>query len=283
MLLRSEKICIARIKRCSARILACAVMIGIVLGVGSLAPASSISAGFDLFETVPTMTSVTIPGPPAVNGGVPFNLLGIPLTPPPLLGVNLGDTDTIVQRTGSTLNLTPPTGTGMFTLQLFALHLQSINPVTVAGQPGAYNVDVIGGTQLGVPESTGTITITQSIATGGTFTSSLPVNANLTFTQVGNPGNTFVTSFFDVFATVNGVWSTTPRSDDAHAGQFQAGGFFAGVNPINGAKALTQEQAMLAMHGVLPGQIPEPASLLLFGIGTIGIGAVIWKSRRRAG
>ena len=32
-----------------------------------------------------------------------------------------------------------------------------------------------------------------------------------------------------------GIWSATPRADDAHIGQFQAGGFYPGVDPTTGA------------------------------------------------
>jgi hypothetical protein len=261
-----------------------AIMIGLAVGFAILAqPAAgasiTLSAGFDLFATVPTTTYVNIGT--ATSPNVVF-LKGDPGDLSSRLGgIFLADTDTIVQRTGPTQTIGIG-GTATFTLHLAALDLESVAPVLLSGN--LYNVQVLGGTLLGFTEKPGSIAITATDIGGGTFTSTLPVAAELIFTPVSSgepsiPNQPFSDTFSSV---VPGIWSTMPRSDDAHTSQFPAGGFYAGADSEPGhAKVLTQEQAMLAAHGVLPAQTPEPGSwIMLLTAGVIVPVCTTWGRRR---
>jgi len=229
------------------------------LGANNVAMATPIGPGFDLFHTPAGPTTVTTPVGP-------ISLQGRPIDP------SLGDTDTIVERLAG-IDPLPVGGQGTIPIQIIDLSLESISPVPIGSSFFDVFVDLAG------PQTLGSMTVFHGVANGGTFDADLPVNARLTFTEVGNPSNTFADSFFDVFVTLTpGSWSHTPRPDDAHNATFPAGGFFPGVDPITGGKVLILEVAPSATHGVLPGQIPEPSTLLLLGSGLAGI-AVFGRKR----
>jgi PEP-CTERM motif len=268
----------------TARIFTCAMMAGIALGVGPMASAATISAGFDLFATVntptfPTYVTLGVGGPTVALQGVPIGTLD---------GVYLGNTDTIVERTGSTQTIGIG-GTATFNLQLRALDLMSTAPVNgalIGLPPGTYNLQVIGGDLIGGPTSpvvTNGITITETSSTGGTFSSRLAVTCALIFRQVGNPGNMFTQSDSLMFTpTAIPTWSTSGIPDDAHGGMFVAGGFYAGTDPGNSAPFSEEAAAMMTMHSVMPGSVPEPASFVLLGIGMLSIGAFGWRHRKHS-
>ncbi len=239
---------------------------GLAVGLAALAPPAArgdvmLSAGYDLFTTDPTGTFVTL-------GSTTVPLEGVPLGT--VNGVNLYNTDTIVQRTGPTQTI----GTGgvaTFDLQLYALHLMSVAPVDIGGN--FYNVDVKGGAYFGVTEATALsgITITNTTGTGGTFTSTLPVTAELIFTPIGSapaiPTMSDTLSF-----TGTGIWQATPYASDAHGGSFTSGGFYAGP---------TTEAAQLAAHHVDPASTPEPSTWIAWVM--VGLVAPVYaRWRRRA-
>jgi hypothetical protein len=241
--------------------------------------ATPIGPGFDLFETPPGRTYVDLSsfgiGIVQLQGNrAPVSAL----FPAPLNNPAINDTDTIVQRLAG-INPLPPSGT--IPVELVALSLVSVAPVNIGGN--FYDLSVLGGSLLtpSDPSPLGSMTVNHEFANGGTFTASLPVHATLTFTQVGNPLNTFNQPFSDTFLTTPpGVWSHTPRPDDAHVDPpFPAGDFYAGVDPITGQKVLTLEQSLLAAHGVLPAQVPEPISLAIAAVGAIG--GMLFVRRRR--
>jgi hypothetical protein len=250
-------------------------MLALGLGIAAMAQTAAqgaiISAGFDLFETDPTTTFVSI-------GGTAVPLKGVPLG-------FIGDGDTIVQRTGPTQMIAVGSGTAVFDLQLYALHLHSVAPVTIGGF--LYDLDITGGTFFGQVEaitSPGiTITQTQSVPhEGGTFSSTLSVAAIIAFTP-DNGGPAIAPMNFSDNFTGNGVWSATPRSDDVHSPSFPSGGFNPAVDPTTLGKSRSVEEAMLAAHGVIPAQTtPEPSALaILMEVGVI-IGPVyVWRARRR--
>jgi len=243
------------------------LMLGLAVWLAILAqPAAgenvTLSSGYDLFATVSRTTFVNIGTTASPNfvflqgdAGDLRTLLG---------GVYLADTDTIIQRTGLTQTIGIG-GTATFNIQLAALDLVSVAPVLISGN--SYNLRVLGGTLLGRTESTGSIAITLTDPGGGTFISTLPVTADLIFTPVstGEPPIPTMT-FSDTFRLlVPGIWSTEPRGDDAHNSAFPAGGFFPGDDSEPGhPKVLTQEEAMLAEHGVLPAQTPEPSTWIMY-------------------
>src|SRR6185312_14440645 len=104
-------------RRCLSHIIGWSLALGIAAMAQPVATGATISAGFDLFETVPP-TFVTIP---PVAGGTMVPLKGVPLG-------FIGDGDTIVQRFGPTQTIGLG-GTAVFDLQLYAVHLASVAPV----------------------------------------------------------------------------------------------------------------------------------------------------------
>lgn len=217
-------------------------------------PVGILQPGYDLFMTDPATTYADLdldgPGP-----DLPVRL--------PLRG-NLfapGGTDTIVRRSGS-LDLGIG-GQAQVPIEIVALSLVSVQPITISGSQ--YDVNVHAGSDFGLQQQVGVMQVHRAQEFGGTFAAQLPVEARLTFTEVGNPTNQFQVSFNDVFAST-GVWSTEPAAGDPRLvdPQLQAtrpsGGFHPGVdhpNDCQGTKVLTEEQAMLAAHGVLPAMISE--------------------------
>jgi hypothetical protein len=243
------------------------VSCGLLGASGRVALADPIAPGFDLFET------------PAGASQVDLTSFGIGIVPlqgyrppvsalfaPPYNSPSLNDTDTIVQRLAGISPL-PVGGSGNVPIQLVALSLQSVAPVNISGN--FYDLKVLGGSLLtpSDPSPVGNMTVNHTLANGGTFSSILPVHATLTFTQVGNPSNTFSQPFADTF-TGNGVWSHTPREDDVHFPPFPSGGMYPGVDPNTGQKVLTSEQAQLAAHGVLPAQLASDVVRVVDAQGT---------------
>jgi hypothetical protein len=190
------------------------------------------------------------------------------------------DTDTIVQRTTGIDPFDFPSGVGTVSIELVSLSLVSVAPITISGT--SYNLNVLGGTSMGIPQTPGTMTVLHNHPNGGTFSSTLPVTAKLIFTEVGNPGNKTETPFADTFTSTGGIWSHTPRWDDPHTPSLPAGNFHPGVHPDFLQKVLTLEEAKLAAHGVLPAQaVPEAATFSFFGLGLIGMGLLARKRPRR--
>jgi len=176
--------------------MACALAIG---NAQQSQDQSIFDTGFDLFNTPEghsfvDLTPAAIPGlaDPIVQ------LVGEPLGP--------ANTDTIVERLTDPFTDTTGLGdTGTVDIELIALSLRSVDPVDISGT--LFDIDVISGALLGEPTNpTGSMTITHNHPNGGTFTAVLPVQAKLTFTEVGNPGNNFFQPFNDEFLS-NGVWS----------------------------------------------------------------------------
>jgi len=204
-----------------------------------------VTAGFDFFKTDPR-TFVTLPADSFAPGIPPDDL------PVPMEGVPIGpgETDTIVERlTGANVDNIGESDT--IPIELVALSLRSIDPVDLSPL-GIFDMDVIGGADLGVPQSQGSMTIFRDFVDGGFFDATLPVDAFLTFTEVGNPGNTFQVPFFDVFDSSAGSWSHIPRLDSCTPAA--SGGFFAAVDPQTQAKAPLFELAAFALHVVVPCQ-----------------------------
>jgi len=262
--------------------LVCALL-GLTTGAGN-ALAESIGPGFDLFTSKP--------GSLVVVGGETVQLQSLPIGT--LNGVALGDTDTIVERIGSPKTITPG-GTVTFDLQLRALSLASVNPINVLGT--LFNARVISGDLIGGPTNlvqTNGISITErSTGGGGTFTSTLPVTANLIFTQVGNPSNTFTLPFphFELvpFTGIPGLWSFTPPTPlYPVVGMFPSGGFFAATSPDGGPQEnppLTEGFPVppaipVVIHPVNPSMIPEPSSIALLASGVLVVGIVGFGKRR---
>lgn len=237
------------------------------------APATSgatIPAGFDLFETDPAHTAfdfqgtaTTIPpgffdpGSDPFTGHVVFG--GVPLET--FDGKSVGDADTIVRR----LQPANPAPDAFVPIELVALHLQSVQPITVTYNNGQ-NPQLwdVGATLSEQRPSQGQILIHQpGTGDGGTFDSQLQVVPLLVFMRLSDG----VTRTLDAaalppqviqqnltFTQSGGVW----RGDcvlPALAVPGLTDGFCPGETPGNRPqKVLTDETAALAEHGVYPAQ-----------------------------
>ena len=245
-----------------ARLLAGAVVITVLAGTASAGNSSVIAPGFDLWATPPGSTEVLLDldGPQGPMEPVPVPLQGNPILGASL-GENLYDTDTIVQR----LDGLPAGQTeGEVPIELVALSLQSIEPINIQGH--MWDVNVISGSLLGLPPSeTGRLQIGNSEPHGGNFSSQLPVNALINLRRVDNPAIVLGLPFQDVL-NGEGVWSHIPGPMYPHAFPFPSGGFHPGVridpDTRHPRKVLTQEQSLLARHGVVPAMKVEKWSQL---------------------
>lgn len=262
---------------------------------GAPALAVTIDPGFDLFATPAGFSWADLPGIGRVD------LQGNPFGP--------ADTDTIVERQGPPITLTNLGDVDTMPIELVALSLKSIAPVDLGGGVFGdiyvtinHTVPPIPGLPepIPVPPSVGSIEITYNGTNGGTFTSFFDVFADIIITTIGgDPNNASdvinVGTFQDTFTTAPTLWSTTPRWDDPHNAMYPAGGFYPGVDPNNpcnfdpgipgcgphDGKVLTQEEALLAQHGVLPAQVPEIDAASSTGALSLLLGALALVGERR--
>jgi thrombospondin type 3 repeat protein len=158
--------------------------------------ASSIDGGIDLWSTPasgathddfgqhPIPPEFFGPGSDPFVGLVTFG--GVPLTT--TNSVDLGPSDTIVQR-DAPASLPTPGSAATIPIEIVALSLQSVHPITVTygGAPlEQWNIQV-GLSSLPQPLGSMTITSDPTGFNGGTFTSTLPVLPKLVFTRVTPP------------------------------------------------------------------------------------------------
>ena len=258
----------------AARFLAVWVVPLIVFGTSNTVHATPILPGFDLFATSPSPPNPSTFVDLTVQSG---GLVGVV----PLKGNPFGpaNTDTIVQRLAGS---GPPFNVGdvaVIPIELVALSLTSVSPITIG--PFNYTMDVISGSLMGQPANpVGAMTVSHSVPNGGTFvTNTLPVNYKATFTQIGNPLNTFFVNGGLLFQNTNGVWSHTPGPMDQHGGPYGAGQFFGGVDPHTGEKVVMAHVTPDEAHYTEP-SCPEPSSFVLVALGLISLGFVAWRKHR---
>jgi hypothetical protein len=237
-------------------------------GLFSLPPSAQAQNGFDLFTTPGGgETYVMVPTP---GGNVRVTLQG---NPGPLInkfksleGTNV---DTIVKRIG------PPSAAGVVPIELVALSLQSIAPVAMGGS--MFDLEVRGGRQMVCfeppddlcppppPNPSG-----QMIIGGTGFTSQLPVQAQIALFPHGGPREpAFVMSFFDVFFSEQGQFSTEPtlrdpRGSPTVAQEFPARGFYPGGAGSPPLKVAVVEVAPSAVHVAIPANTVGPSVLTCF-------------------
>lgn len=144
---------------------------------------SAQTSGYDLFQTG-SGASVDLS---SMGLGV-VNLQGVPLTVP---NNNVGNTDTIMYRSQDF-----PANGGTVPVTVWALSMKSVSPVTYSGQSADVWVTInnsggaISSSSLPQPDalspSTGSITnYPSSSGGGGTFDSSITVNADIIFVKTG--------------------------------------------------------------------------------------------------
>lgn len=160
--------------------------------------ATNVLPGYDLFKTLPESNSYfqfvdpPIPADFFGPGSDPFYgivyLQGEPLSTTP--SGTLDSTDLILRRPDeATL---PSCGTNdTVPVEIVALNLVSVNPITVTFNGGQFNelwdVDMcLSGSE---PQQPGTMTITHGCDEGGTFDGQFQLLPNFTFTQEDDPSN----------------------------------------------------------------------------------------------
>jgi hypothetical protein len=270
------------------------------------AAAQVVVAGSDLLVTpAGGMTYEDFSGTPIPAGffGVgsdPFigtvRFRGVPLVG---TGVN-GHTDTIVRRNADAM-LTACPSAATVPIEIVALSLVSVSPITVTFGGGANSATYEVGACLSsaVNQQPGGMQIIRSHVNGGTFSSGLPVQARLTFTRcTTNTAAAVGSALADpgppvVLSTGLGVWTysslglpidaspggmidhdcntTTASVAFGPSSNFVTGVDMPGADCTNpggpSQKRLTPEMAMLAAHGVLPNNRP-PGVPFGFGDGT---------------
>ena len=199
-------------------------------------PVMAQTAGYDLLQT---------------GSGASVDLSSIGLGVVPLHGLSilssLGNTDTIMHRTAN--------GPGVVPLNIYALFMESNNPVTFNNQSCDVYVTInnsggnISTSVLPQPdalsESTGNVTI----RTDGTFDSSFTVHADLIFVKAGTPvtdPNNYVghqAAPSNPMSSSNSSWSKTPSPGYPSSSSYPSGGFY--PKPVH-----------LGPHPVVPASCP---------------------------
>ncbi len=216
-----------------------AMILAITFGAGNLASATTIDPGFDLFHTVTPGTSFDFGFPIGV-----VELEGNPIGP--------GNADTIIQR----LQGTGPFNQGetrTIDIELVALSLQSVAPVPIG--PQLLHVDVIAGSQLGLPAALGQMTFDHTNLVFGDYDYAIPIVFEVTITDLLNP-TSVVSTLEPTSYSGSGVWNFT----------VETGVVFFPNNPSTSLNGLLHSLEAAQV------QIPEPATLTLFGLGLAGLG-----------
>ena len=232
-----------------------------------------IAAGYDLFQTDPSGTSINFGNPPftlppGLFRGFPgftgqVQLMGNPLGT--FNGHDVGDADTIVRRGQSAL-LDFPLYETTIPIDLERLNLESVMPIKVPVKAGKHTAnsffDVF--VTLDAIPSTGQMTLTESSPTSGTFDSFFDVFTEISLVRLPDGmtkkidvGPFLMTPQYAQFHRLSAgkvVWQTSCPPQVLTVPALNAG-FCPGVN-ASGLKQPFTERGKLAMHTVVPAQPP---------------------------
>jgi hypothetical protein len=235
------------------------------------------------FSQTPLPADFFGPGSDPFEGTVVFGGQPLPTSPPGILE----PADTIVRRMTDAMLPTIPS-TDVVPIEIVALSLVSVAPITVTynggHDPETWNVSVC---LSDVPQQAGLMHIQRNCQDGGTFSSTLPVQPKLTFVRSSD----FTTRMLDmgvmgfppiVFSANDAKWVYV--ADPSFSIVTAPAGVHVDANcdgllepPLPGSsnfvpgivalpcvpssppgspqrKRLTQEQALLAAHGVIPAE-----------------------------
>jgi hypothetical protein len=254
---------------------------------GGSAAAASIDAGDDGFRVLAGPNSVfdlsVIP--------IPADFFGPgsdPFSDTILVEGATGEIDTVVSRLDSTGDLDPPPNTATIDIEIVALNLRSLDPITVTfngGQnPETWDVKVVLSETAPPP---GQMEITKEDANGGTFTADFPVQPRFTFTKVEDLGDIRVldTGLEGSPALQYQLMDPYPAAPWSTVSPFPfpvppGGYFFPGVTGGNPEPLVFDagggdNRLELVLHA-----IPEPSSLILLSMGAVALLGHAWRRRR---
>jgi hypothetical protein len=243
-----------------------AVLVAAVAALALFAgDARAVAPGFDLFQTDPEQNVFKFEGKYAIPAGFftpdsqPFegfvNFGGDPLVT--FMGNDVGNADTIVERTANALPGENGTAGEAAPIELRHLSLVTIAPIEVVTGQTTQLWDVHA-TESPVRASTGSIKLSQTDANGGTLDSQITVYPKFTFTRLSDNA----TKVLDVGALPDGQ-----RPDDPITAQgtpWRTGCIFpaldvaalnpgfCGGQPPSGGTPLTLEQGPGLQQGIRP-------------------------------
>ena len=229
---------------------------------GTAGSATTIPAGFDLFETNPQTTRVALTGLQSSCFGQNMdplqgsaNLGGVPLKTfkptPTSSAISVGDADTVVRRPGPAM----PNPDATVPIEIVALNLVSVQPIRVTFNHGASSSLWKLNVTAPAPQQQGQITIHDPDANpGGTFDSQLPVTPRLTFTRLSDGQKCYLNP-----GTLSLQSSGTPWHQGCVLPALRVSGLNDGFcpglsNDPQPRKVQTTETSLLAQHGVYPAQ-----------------------------
>lgn len=246
-----------------------------------LTPAQVVKPGDDHLSTVrgelrfaenPIPADFFGPGSDPFTGDIP--LVGHPPNP----SGPLGDTDTVVRRLNPAA--LPFAGcTDTVPIEIVALSLQSVNPITVTGSPSSGFTDSFFDVFVAIDPlrlSGGNMDITRT--NSGSFDSFFDIWTEITFQEVGNPSNTFVLNWGDLFGgpislAQDGLvpWGYFPPPGSEVPGPASENYFYPQANIF-----YTSSQFDLEL-GNASAAIPEPGTLSLLGLGLLACLRRRWR------
>ncbi|MBI2171426.1 MAG: hypothetical protein HYU30_05330 [Chloroflexi bacterium] len=214
--------------------------------------ASPVHSGYDNFQTVaPTQQNFSLlpipadffdPGSEPFQGVIQF--LGEPLGPD-------STADTIVARQDTAKTTGRPPVTVTIPIEIVALSLVSVNPITVTYpdlHTEQWDVKVtLSPTQI--PQPTGQMTVTHLDRSGGTFSSTLPVVPLFTFVRPSDGAVRELDLGLEHLPPIEFGAQDIPWSHDTPRDADTKGRFCPGC--VNGQPLPFSHQAFIAIHSVI--------------------------------